>query len=162
MKKNCHKTALVTILILLCVLLSSIEAYSESLVGGGEWIVNGSTKKSNPNVFQDYIRIASTLLMIIPLIIITVYVLKRKYGIKTGIGIGKKHIQIIDHTPLGVKKSMFLVKVPGRHLLIGVTNDKIELITEVSNEDVVDTGENVNKNEFLSLIKKSYLGKKQR
>ena len=54
-----------------------------------------------------------------------------------------------------------MVKVPGKHLLLGVTNDNIGLITEIENEDIAvgksSTGgdDNVNKKEFLELIKKS-------
>ena len=66
---------------------------------------------------------------------------------------------------MGAKKSMFLVKVPGKHILVGVTNDKINLITEIANEDVNNlesaTTENINGSDFLSLMKKSYLGNKQ-
>ena len=96
------------------------------------------------------------------MIIGTVYILKKKYGVQANIGRNKKLIQIIDHAPMGVKKSVFLVKVPGKHLLLGVTNDKIGLITEVENEDMNDGNDSsVNKKEFLNLIKKSISERKQ-
>jgi flagellar biogenesis protein FliO len=69
---------------------------------------------------------------------------------------------------MGVKKTVFLVKVPGKHLLLGVTNDNIGLITEIANEDIAigngNTGgdDNVNKKEFLSLIKKSISERRQK
>ena len=103
----------------------------------------------------------STLLIVIALIIATVYVLKKKYGVRTNLGRSRKLIQIVDHTPMGVKKSVFLVKVPGKHLLLGVTNDNIGLITEIANEDIAvgkgstGGGDSVNKKEFLDIIKKS-------
>ena len=98
----------------------------------------------------------------IALIIATVYVLKKKYGVRTNIRGKRRLIQIVDHTPMGVKKSVSLVKVPGKHLLLGLTNDRIELITEIANEDIADDSEPVNKKEFLNLVKKSIAERKQR
>ena len=64
-----------------------------------------------------------------------------------------------------------MVKVPGKHLILGVTNDNIGLITEIANEDI-DVGrssssiggadDSVNKKEFLDIIKKSISERKQK
>ncbi len=169
-KMNCLKSIVVIIVFLLCIFLFSIKVQGDTVAsnGGPEWLANDFDKGTTTNTFKGYTKVASTMLMIIPLIIVALYVLKKKYGIKTSIGRGNKHIKIIDHTSMGVKKSIFLVKVPGKHLLIGVSNDKIGLITEISNEDVDDKDESKNKDEnitnseFLSLMKKSYLRQKQK
>jgi flagellar protein FliO/FliZ len=136
------------------------------------WFVNDSPEKTSSAKPIGYTRIVSTLLIVIALIIVTVFVLRKKYGIKTGLGRGKKRIQIIEHISLGVKKSIVLVKAPGKHLLIGATNDKIGLISEIADEDVADNDEiisddadskdeSINNSDFLSLMKKSYLKHKQ-
>jgi flagellar biogenesis protein FliO len=102
-----------------------------------------------------------------------VFVLRKKYGLKTTLGRGKKHIQIIEHLSLGVRKSIVLIKVPGKHLLVGATNDKIGLISEIANEDVAGTdgiisdvadskGESISNREFSNLMKKSYLKNRQK
>ncbi|KHE94213.1 MAG: flagellar biosynthetic protein FliO [Candidatus Scalindua rubra] len=117
--------------------------------------------------YKGYTKTISTLLIVIVLIITTVYVLKKKYGVSANFGRSRKLIQIVDHTPIGVKKSLFLVKVPGKHLILGVTNDNIGLITEIANEDiavgVASTGDDsANKKEFLDIIKKSISEKRQK
>jgi flagellar protein FliO/FliZ len=138
-----------------------------------EWFVNDPPKKISSGKLEGYARIVSTLLIVIALIIVTVFILRKKYGLKTNLGKGKKCIQIIEHLSLGVKKSIVLVEVPGKHLLIGVTNDKIGLISEIANEDVADTdrtindaadskGESISNSEFLGLMKKSYLKHRQK
>ncbi len=165
MIKRCHvKTFTIITFLLLCIFLSSMQVQSKALAGeGGTGLfLDDSTKKEASDKIKGYTKIISTLLVVIALIIAAVFVVKKNYGLKGSIGRGKRHIQILEHSTLGVKKSIFLVKVPGKHLLIGVTNDKIGLITEIANEDVEDTNEGTNKSEFVNLIKKSYLEKKQR
>ena len=126
-------------------------------------ILNGDSVNGLPFVgYKEYTRVISTLLVVIALIIATAYVLKKKYGVRTNIRGKRRLIQVVDHTPMGARKSVTLVKVPGKHLLLGLTNDRIELITEIPNEDIVDDSEPVNKKEFLNLVKKSIAERKQR
>ncbi len=174
LKRLYFKRVKIVVLILLFISLSFVRVQSTSFADekSTEWFVNDSPEKTSSAKPIGYTRIASTLLIVIALIIATVFVLRKKYGIKTNLGRGKKHIQIIEHVSLGVKKSIVLVKAPGKHLLIGATNDKIGLISEIANEDVADTdeiisddadskGESISNSDFLSLMKKSYLKHKQ-
>lgn len=161
--RNHLKSVLLLTVILICLVLTLTilqgDVFAES--NGSGLFKGDSNKDSVFGGYEGYTKTISTLLIVIALILATVYVLKRKYGINTNSGRSGKLIQIVDHTPLGVKKSVFLIKVPGKHLLLGVTNDNIGLITEVSNEDLAvgkdSTGgdDSVNKKEFLNLIKKS-------
>ncbi len=175
MVKRCYlKPIKIVVLILLFISLSFARVQSTSFADEKttEWFVNDSTEKTSSAKPIGYTRIVSTLLIVIALIIATVFVLRKKYGINTSLGRGKKRIQIIEHISLGVKKSIVLVKAPGKHLLIGATNDKIGLISEIANEDVADNdkiisndadskGESISNSDFLSLMKKSYLKHKQ-
>jgi flagellar protein FliO/FliZ len=139
------------------------EVFADAKESG--WLNSDSNKDSVFGGYEGYTRVISTLLIVIALIIATVYVLKKKYGVRTNLGRSRKLIQIVDHAPMGVKKSVFLVKVPGKHLLLGVTNDNIGLLTEVANEDVAvgrSGDDGVNKKEFLSLIKKSISERRQK
>ena len=170
------KTIRIVVLILLLVSLSFAGAQSTSLADekSTEWFVNDSPKQiSSSGKLDGYARVVSTLFIVIALIVVTVFVLRKKYGIKTSLGKGKKRIQIIEHLSMGVKKSIVLVKVPGKHLLIGATNDRIGLISEIANEDVVGVdeiingdadskGEGISNKDFLSLMKESYLKHKQK
>ena len=60
--------------------------------------------------YKGYTKTISTLLIVIALIVATVYVIKKKYGVSTNFGRSRKLIQIVDHTPMGVKKSLFWLK----------------------------------------------------
>jgi flagellar biosynthetic protein FliO len=177
MIKKCYlKPAIkIIVLILLFVSLSFVMGQKTSFADekSTEWFVNDSPKEISSGKIGGYTRIVSALFIVIGLIIITVFVLRKKYGLKTNLGRGKKHIQVIEHLSLGVKKSIVLVKVPGKHLLVGATNDKIGLISEIANEDIAEIdgiisdvadskGENISNKDFLNLMKKSYLKNRQK
>ncbi len=167
---NYLKSVLVFAFVLMCfvitVTVQQVDVFADAKESG---LFNGdSNKDSALGGYDGYTRVVSTLLLVIALIIATAYVLKKKYGVRTSLGRSSKLIQVVDHASMGVKKSVFLVKVPGKHLLLGVTNDNIGLITEVANEDIaVGKGsaggdDRVNKKEFLDIIKKSMSERRQK
>lgn len=55
-----------------------------------------------------------------------------KHGVA---GAGQKSVQVLEHTPIGIKKSVTLVKVPGAVLVLGVTNDRITLLDRMDGQD---------------------------
>ena len=59
-----------------------------------------------------------------------------KRFLKNGIvGAGQKSVRVLEHTPIGIKKSVTLVRVPGAVLVLGVTNDRITLLERVDGQD---------------------------
>ena len=163
-KTTCLRSILIFTFLIMCFVMISEVLHSDVYAGAKETgILNGDSVKGSPfDGYKGYTRVISTLLVVIALIIATLYVLKKKYGVRANIGGKRKLIQVVDHTPMGVKKSITLVKVPGKHLLLGLTNDRIELIAEIANEDIADGSEPVNKKEFLNLVKKSIAERKLR
>jgi len=168
-KKNLNSVLFLAI-VLICFVLTVTALQCEIFADAkGSGLFNGDSNKDSVfGGYKGYTKTVSTLLIVIALIITTVYVLKKKYGVRANFGRSRKLIQIVDHIPMGVKKSLFLIKVPGKHLLLGVTNDNIGLITEVASEDiaVVKGGpagaDSNNKNDFLDIIKKSMSERKQK
>ena len=162
-KNQCLRSILIFTLVIMCFVMAFEVQHGDVYAGAKETgILSGDSVKGSPfDGYKEFTRVISTLLVVIALIIATFYVLKKKYGVRANIGRKRKLIQVVDHTPMGVKKSVTLVKVPGKHLLLGLTNDRIELITEIPNEDIVDDSEPVNKKEFLNLVKKSIAERKQ-
>ena len=163
-KTPCLRSTLIFALVIMC-LVMTFEVLQGDVYAGAEeaGMQNGDSVMGSSFVgYKEYTRVISTLLIVIALIITTFYVLRRKYGIRANIGRNRKLIQVVDHTPMGAKKSITLVKVPGKHLLLGLTNDRIELITEIANEDIADGSEPVRKREFMNLVKKSIAERKQR
>ena len=163
-KKPCLRSILIITLLIMCFVMTFEVLHRDVYAGAKETgILNGDSVKGSPFVgYKEYTRVISTLLVVIALIIATFYVLRKKFGVRANIGRRGKLIQVVDHTPMGMKKSVTLVKVPGKHLLLGLTSDRIELITEIADEDIADSSEPVNKKEFLNLVKKSIAERKQR
>jgi flagellar biosynthetic protein FliO len=62
-----------------------------------------------------------------------------KRFLKSGLGgRGGKHLQILESTPMGLKKSITLLKVPGAVLVLGVTADRITLLDRMDGRDYAD------------------------
>ena len=55
--------------------------------------------------------------------------------LRTGLGTGSKAVQVLESTPIGLKKAVTLVKVPGAVLVVGVTNDRISLLDRMEEAD---------------------------
>ncbi len=163
-KNMCLRATLIFALVIVCFVMTSEVQYRDVYADAKETgILNDDSVKDSPfGGYKEYTRVIGTLLVVIALIIATAYVLKRKYGVRSNIRGNRRLIQVVDHTPMGMKKSVSLVKVPGKHLLLGLTNDRIELITEIANEDINGGSELVKKREFMDLVKKSISERKQR
>lgn len=163
-KTTCLRSILIFAFVIMCLVMTSEVLHRDVYAGAMETgILNGdSAKGSTFDGYKEYTRVLSTLLIVIALIIGTVYVLKKKFGVRANIRGKRRLIQVVDHAPMGMKKSVSLVKVPGKHLLLGLTNDRIELITEIANEDITGGSEPVKNREFMNLVNKSLSERKQR
>jgi flagellar biosynthetic protein FliO len=73
----------------------------------------------------------------------TVVVLKKFTNFKTTIGANQGRIRIIEHSALGANKSLHLVAVGSRRLLVASTANQISLVAELDPEEVVETDANI-------------------
>lgn len=168
--KNILKPILLLSFVLICFALTVTVIQADVFADAkGSGLFNGDSNDDSVfGGYKGYFKTISTLIIVIALILVTVYVIKKKYGVSTNLGRSKRMIQVVDHTPMGVKKSLYLVKVPGKHLILGVTNDNIGLITEIENEYItagnssIGGDDSANKKEFLDIIKKSMSERKQK
>jgi flagellar biogenesis protein FliO len=55
--------------------------------------------------------------------------------LRTGLGPGPKTVQVLESTPIGLKKTVTLVKVPGAVLVVGITNDRMTLLDRLAEAD---------------------------
>lgn len=74
------------------------------------------------------LRLFTGLLLVLGLLLL-VYALSKR-GLRWLPGHREGRIQIRETRPLGAKKALCLVEVKGRELLIGVSNERIELLCE--------------------------------
>jgi flagellar biogenesis protein FliO len=51
---------------------------------------------------------------------------------------GNPIIRVIANQYLGIKKNIALVEVPGSVLVIGISNDRINLLTKIEDPNVLD------------------------
>lgn len=66
-----------------------------------------------------------------------------KRFLKGGLGgSGSRSLQVLESTPIGLKKSLTLVKVPGAVLVLGVTHDRITLLDRMDGSAYGDLAEN--------------------
>lgn len=73
------------------------------------------------------------------------FILRLFYSSATGLGNfgrrGRRRIQVLDRQVLGPQKALLLVEVPGKVVLVGVTEQQIRTLAELNPDDLLDTEE---------------------
>ncbi len=80
-------------------------------------------------------KVIMALLAVLALIMLTFYLIKRFFPMR-GASLGRSRLKVLDTLPLGGKRWIQVIKVYGRNLVIGVTHERIELLTELSEEEL--------------------------
>lgn len=84
-------------------------------------------------------RLLGSLAIVLGLIVVAAYVLKRMMA-SSRLSAGRgKFLDVIQVTPLGGKRQILLVRVAGRLLVIGASGDNLSLLTELPDEDAAAT-----------------------
>ena len=88
----------------------------------------------SPELMTAVFKMIAVLLVIIGgLLALTKYA---KRFVKGGLGGGGgKRLQMLESMPIGLKKSVALIKVPGAVLVLGVTSDRISLLDRMEGDD---------------------------
>ncbi|QQR79689.1 MAG: flagellar biosynthetic protein FliO [Deltaproteobacteria bacterium] len=90
-------------------------------------------ENSTPDFTWMFIKMLGGLGIVIAL----AFVLLKYVLPKTRLQKFRKHpwLEVIDRVPLSVKSSVYLVKLSGRYLTLGVSESSVNLITEISQEE---------------------------
>ncbi len=80
-----------------------------------------------PDMLMAGLKMIAALGAVLALIFLLLHGVRKFSGGRLG-GFGAKHIQVLERCPLGVKKSIALVRVPGKVLVLGVCTDRITLL----------------------------------
>ena len=83
-----------------------------------------------PDMVVAGLKMLAALGGVLALILVLLHGLRKMSGGR-GIGFGAKHIQLLERYHLGVKKSIALVRVPGRVLVLGISADRIDLLDKL-------------------------------
>lgn len=130
----------------------------------GEIYGTATTEADSINVAEpvNFLKITQwikALGLVLIVIIVGIFLLRKKLGMKTGLTGRKRYIHVVESVSLGSKKSIHLIKVPGKVLLIGVTNERIQSLSEITEKDIVDSIVSESKSgEFFSIFKRACTG----
>ena len=95
--------------------------------------------------------------LILVITVVALYFLRGKLGIKTGMGKRKRYLSIVDSVPLGSKKYIHLIKIPGKILVVGATHEKIQTLSEITDKEIVDSiNTETQGNDFVRFLKRAY------
>lgn len=96
--------------------------------------VNGVMTTTGGSFVWELVRVILVLILLVPL----AYFATRLYGKKVVGASRSGALRVIEVVPLGSGRTLCLVDVAGRLLLLGVTTHQVNLITEISDPTEVD------------------------
>lgn len=111
----------------------------------------------SPVNFSKITRVLESTGIVIVIIVVTVFFLRRKLGIRTSMSRKKRYIHIVDTASLGAKKHIHLIKIPGKLLLVSATNERIQPLTEITEKEIVESIDtDAQGGEFMKFFKRAY------
>ena len=90
---------------------------------------------TSPEMWTAAIKMIAALAVVIGLLFGSLHIFKRLFKNRLGVQ-DRTLIKILSSTYVGVKKNIALVEVPGTVMVLGITNDRITLLSEISKADV--------------------------
>jgi len=91
---------------------------------------------TSPDVASSALQILMALGIVLGGLLGVFYMLKRYLKRDAG-GAGGKLIRVVASQYVGIKKNIALVEVPGAMLVVGISNDKISLLTKIDDKEVL-------------------------
>ncbi len=92
---------------------------------------------TTPDVASSAFQMLVALGMVLGGLLVVFYLMKRYLKRDVG-GPNGQLIRVIANRYIGVKKNITLVEVPGSILVIGVSNDKISLLTKIEDQAILE------------------------
>ena len=91
---------------------------------------------TSPDVFSSTLQMLMALGIVLGGLLGLFYLLKRYLKRDAG-GSHGKLIRVIASQYVGIKKNIAMVEVPGAVLVVGISNDKISLLTKIEDKEVL-------------------------
>jgi len=91
-----------------------------------------------PDILSTAFQMLTALGIVMGGLLVVFYFMKRFLKSERG-GSKEQLIKVIASQYIGIKKNISLVEVPGSILVVGVSNDKISLLTKIEDKVVLDT-----------------------
>ena len=93
---------------------------------------------SAPDMVSSAFQMLTALGLVLGGLLVVLYLTKRYLKRDAG-GPSGQLIKVIANQYIGIKKNIALVEVPGSVLVIGVSNDKISLLTKIEDKAVIES-----------------------
>lgn len=107
-----------------------IDAVDQPLMVDSQTVADNSLPGFSEMVLPSMTRIGFSLLLIIGIIYAVVFLMKKFTGKRFGASGRAKNIQLIEQTYLAPKKSVCLLKLGERAVVVGITETNVNLLTE--------------------------------
>lgn len=88
-----------------------------------------------PDMLTAGLKMVASLGVVLAMILFLLYGVRKLANQRSG-SAGGKRIQVLESHYMGVKKTISLVRVPGKVLVLGITGDRINLL-DTLDEDIV-------------------------
>jgi flagellar protein FliO/FliZ len=92
---------------------------------------------SAPDALSTTLQMLTALAIVVGGLLVAFYLMKRFVKRDAG-GSNNALIRVIANQYIGVKKNIALVEVPGSVLVLGISNDRINLLTKIEDQGVLD------------------------
>jgi flagellar protein FliO/FliZ len=92
---------------------------------------------TQPDLYSTAVKTFSTLFIILAVILLGFYLIKRFGSRGTGLMGGDQWIKVIATTYLAPKKMISLVEVAGEILVLGLTDNQITMLTKVTDQQAI-------------------------
>jgi len=92
---------------------------------------------SSPDMVSGAFQMLTALGIVLGGLLFVFYFMKRYLKRDAG-GRSRQLIKVIANQYIGVKKNIALVEVPGSILVVGVSNDKISMLTKIEDKAIIE------------------------
>lgn len=106
---------------------TSGDANPSSVVGASDIFTDGA--------LPTLAKMVGALLVVIVCIYVGIYLLKKTMGGKYGGANKLNALEVLESTGVGPKQSVTLIRVGDKSVLVGITGDRMALLTELTAED---------------------------
>jgi flagellar biosynthetic protein FliO len=91
-----------------------------------------------PDALSTTLQMLTALAIVVGGLLVAFYLMKRFLKRDAG-GSPNSLIRVIANQYIGVKKNIALVEVPGTVLVLGISHDRINLLTKIEDQGVLDS-----------------------
>lgn len=88
--------------------------------------------------FLAFVRLFVALIIILGMIYAAVYVMRRFWARQTTQPSSSNLFSVLGRLHLGPKKAIYMIEIPGRILIIGVTESRMEMLGEITDQDEIE------------------------